>query len=82
MQAPEFQFDPVIGEDRNAASELLGETLWNTAERSGLEQVQEFGGAAAPATVPRDEGANGVDQGVRGRRRSEGVPHFFLGAAQ
>ena len=49
------------------------------AERQELEQ---FGGGAAPVRSAEREGADGIDEGVGWGRRIEGFEHLARGAVQ
>ena len=79
-----FNSIPAVGEGQHAVSELLGESFGRPAADDRLEEFQELGGAAGPLAALLEEVADGLGHRVRlGKaRRVEGLPHFFLGAAE
>src|SRR4051812_48509151 len=83
VQAPEFELDVFIGHTEKAGSELVGDSLRCVAREGGLQDVQELGGGGAgPAAALIAEGADGFDHRMRRGRRGEGLPHFFVCAAE
>ena len=71
--------DAGVGQRQDGLTKLLGEDSRGLAERQELEQ---FGGGAAPVRSAIQEGVDGIDEGVGWGRRIEGFEHLARGAVQ
>ena len=78
-EAAEFHVDAGVGQRQDGIAEFRrkGSRVW--AER---EELQQFGGRAAPAGRGTEECADGIDKGVAWGRRVEGFEHFGRGAVE